>query len=344
MPSRNERIVLAILIAVFIALAWWTGSPSVERYGYSPDPDGARAFSATLPTPTFAAAAPDLVRDAKPRDVFLWRAMDAAHRARYGRQFQCSNQGQVGSCVAHGAAHAVYASQSVAWSARERDEPPYLAHQGSIYGGSRVEARGKPGDGASPYGGYGDGSTGYHAAKWLREWGVIDKRQYPSVDCTLSGMDIEREWGAYGNGGKGDKGRLDLEAKKTPCLYVAQVKTWDELVAAITNGHAVTVASNQGFTRSLDAQCFASPSGVWMHQMAIIGIRIDRPGAAIINSWGSYITYKGPRYPHDLPDGVFWADRRVVEGMLSQGDSWAISDVKFKFRDINHNDWLGGEK
>lgn len=343
MPSSTRRILAAALLLGGL-LALWVHSrpqPTVEAYGYNPDADGAAAFAASLPSPTFAQAAPDAMQKATPKDTFLWRAMEQAHQARYGKPFRCSNQADVGSCVAHGAAHAVYCSQAIAWAQGERDEPPLLAHQGAIYGGSRVEARGKPGDGARPYGGYSDGSTGYHGAKWLREWGVIDKRQYPSVDCTISNPDIEREWGAYGCGGRDDGGKLDAEAKKTPCLYVTQVRTWDELVAAITSGHPVTLASNQGFTRTLDAQSFAAPSGVWMHQMCAVGLRVDRPGVAIINSWGSYLNYTAARVPADLPDGVFWADKRVIEGMLAQGDCWAISEVAFKYRDINHLDWMG---
>lgn len=81
---------------------------------------------------------------AEPQDTFLWRAMDAAHRARYGSPFKVSNQGSVGSCVAHGAAHALYASEAVAWSIGERSEPPMWASQASLYGGSRVEIRGSP--------------------------------------------------------------------------------------------------------------------------------------------------------------------------------------------------------
>lgn len=340
MPSHARRwIVAAVLLAATAVLLSQRGR-NIERFGYSPDPEGARVFASSLPKPTFAAAAPDVMRQATPKDVYLWRAMDSAHRARYGKPFTCSNQKDVGSCVSHGAAHAVYASECVAWANGEREEIPFLAHQGAIYGGSRVEARGKPGDGARPYGGYSDGSTGYHAAKWLREWGVIYKRQYPSRDCTESSPDIEREMGAYGCGGQGDQGRLDAEAKKVPCLHVAQVKTWDELVAAITSGHPVTIASNQGFSKTLDAQSFDRPSGTWMHQMCLIGLRVDRPGAACINSWGSYLRYTAPRYPHDLPDGVFWIDRPVVERILAQGDSWAISEVAFKYRDINHTEWM----
>lgn len=339
--SSRARFAIAGVILLLVAAFVATRPDPVERYGYSPDPEGLRVFAASLPKPTFAAAAPEVMEQATPRDVYLWRAMDAAHRARYGTPWKCSNQLDVGSCVAHGAAHAVYASECVAWASGERDEIPFLAHQGAIYGGSRVEARGKPGDGSRPYGGYSDGSTGYHAAKWLREWGVIHKRAYPSRDCTESNPDIEREMGAYGCGGQGDQGRLDAEAKKTPCLHVAQVKTWEELVAAITSGHPVTIASNQGFSKTLDKDSFAAPSAVWLHQMMVAGIRTDRPGAAIVNSWGDYLKYTAPRYPHDLPDGVFWVDRAVMERILAQGDSWAVSEVAFGYRDINHSDWLG---
>jgi len=340
MRYRSDLAAVAAAILLAIALAMTFRPMAVERYGYSPNPEGAREFAASLPTPTFSQAAPDCMAKAAPEDTFLWRAMDAAHRSRYGEPFRVSHQ-RIGSCVAHGAAHAVFCSEAVAWSQGERDEPPLLVHQGALYGGSRVEARGKPGDGARPYGGYSDGSTGYHGAKWLREWGVIYKRPYPSVDCTVSDGEIEKAWGAFGCGGEGDDGRLDAEAAKTPCQYVAQVRNWDELVAAITSGHPVTLASSQGFSKTLDKDSFAAARGVWMHQMVCVGLRFDREGAAIMNSWGDYLAYTAERWPEDLPDGVFWADRSVVERMLSQGDCWAISEVAFKYRDINHNDWLG---
>lgn len=338
-----DKAFIALLLAL-AAAALLVRPATVQRYGYQPDPEGARQFAQSLPKPTFSQAAPDAMTLAKRQDTFLWRPMNSAHIARYGVPFKASNQLDVGSCVSHGAAHAVYASEAVAWAVGEREEPPHLVHQGAIYGGSRVEARGKPGDGKQPYGGYMDGSTGYHAAKWLREWGVVYKKQYPSVDCTVSNPTIEKAWGAFGCGGQDDGGRLDAEAEKKPCEYVTQIKTWDELVAAITSGHAVTIASSQGFLKRLDAQSFDTPAGVWMHQMAVIGVRFDREGAAVINSWGNYLQYTAPRWPEDLPDGVFWVDRRVMERILAQGDSWAISEVAFKWRDIDHLRWLGVNK
>jgi hypothetical protein len=57
--------------------------------------------------------------------------------------------------------------------------------------------------------------------------------------------------------------------------------------------------------------------------MLIGGVRYDRPGACILQSWGP----ETPSGPTDLdqPHFSFWADRKVVEKILSQGDSWALS-------------------
>ena len=335
MRFNKETIAACCLMALVFLLAYVSEDDALPiNYGYTPDPSGAREFAATLPSPTFAQAAPDAMEKVKPEDTFLWRAMDAAHRARYGTPFKVSHQGSVGSCVAHGAAHAIFASESIAWSLGERSDPPEWASQASIYGGSRVEIRGKTENRG------GDGSTGYHAAKWLNEYGVIYQRPYPSVDCTDSSPSRCREWGRYGNGGKGNT-ELDETAKKTPARYVTRISNWDELVAAICTGNAVTIASNQGFTKTAK-DSWLRPSGMWMHQMMICGIKVtDRQGACIMNSWGeNWIKYEGEIYPPDLPKGCFWADRSVIERILSQGDSWAISEIAFKYRDIHHNNWL----
>jgi hypothetical protein len=337
----NEAIVYAVaaLLGAMLLLTIEESSNrrvmEVLQYGYEPDPQGAAAFAESLPNPTFSQAAPDAMEKAEPQDTFLWRAMDAAHRARYGSPFKVSNQGSVGSCVAHGAAHALYASESVAWSIGERSEPPMWASQASIYGGSRCEIRSKQENRG------GDGSTGYHAAKWLKEYGVIYAKPYPSVDCTDNSPSRCKDWGRYGNGGKGNT-KLDQTAKETPARYVTKVSNWDELVAAICTGNAVTIASSQGFSKACDEDSFLSPRGTWMHQMALVGIKVTgRQGACVMNSWGGeWLTYPDVRWPEDLPDGCFWADRKVIERILSQQDSWAISEVAFKYRDIHHNNWL----
>jgi hypothetical protein len=103
----------------------------------------------------------------------------------------------------------------------------------------------------------------------------------------------------------------------------ALVSTWDELVAAMKNGYPVTICSNQGFTLKRDQDGFCSARGSWGHCMLIGGVRFDRPGACILQSWGPNVP-EGPR-ALDQPTFSFWAERSVVERILSQGDSWALS-------------------
>jgi hypothetical protein len=172
---------------------------------------------------------------------------------------------------------------------------------------------------------------------------VLDLRQYDK--------DREKNWGAFGNGGE-DKAFslwLDRKAAETPCKHVVNVRTWGELVAAITSGYPVTIASNQGFTKTRDADGFCDARGTWMHQMMVAGVRFEktgagggRDGALIVNSWGDYVD--GGKYPADQPDGTFWADRPTMERILGQGDSWAIAEVAFEWRDIRHDNWLGIEQ
>ena len=52
----------------------------------------------------------------------------------------------------------------------------------------------------------------------------------------------------------------------------------------------------------------------------------ERPGACIFQSWGNSMP-SGP-LALDQPPNSFWADRRVVESMLSMQDSWALSSFE----------------
>ena len=54
-------------------------------------------------------------------------------------------------------------------------------------------------------------------------------------------------------------------------------------------------------------QRFCEASGTWGHCMLLAGVRFDRPGACIIQSWGPDV----PDGPTDLgqPDFSFWADK-----------------------------------
>lgn len=353
LPDKHPaRLALALLLVVLAGAAWLASqrpSAAPEDFGYRPDPEGVKGFLDELgPERYFAQAAPDAVAKAREIDVFLYRQMDRAHRARYGKPFVVGRQG-IGDCVSWGAMHAVFCAEAVDWDLGKRSEPPLLPATEAIYGGARVEARGKPGDGINPVGGYSDGATGWGAAKFLKDWGVVYRQAYESADLREYSADRAKEYGAFGCGGRGDRGRLDAIARKTPCRHVVAVRTWDELVGAIESGFPVTIASSVGFNSTRDSDGFCVADRTWMHQMCVIGIRFaknapagstrPRDGALILNSWGpNYVG--GPKYPADQPDGSFWCDRPSIERILAQGDSYAIGESKFEFRDLDNGGWL----
>lgn len=356
--SRAETNAVRLFVTLFLLAlgvgAWVYSRPAAPAvgnagFGWTPDPEGVRRFLDELGDKRFFAdAAPEAMDKAQRVDTFLYRAMAKAHQARYGKPWVCEKQG-IGDCVAWGAMHAVWCSEAISWDLGLIAEPPLIPSTEAIYGGSRVEARNKP-EGS---GGWSDGSYGGAAARWLRDWGVVYRQPFHDLgyDLTTYSADRAKQWGNYGNGGQGDKGRLDTVAKKHPARHVVAVRTWDELVAAITAGFPVTIASNQGFASRTDESGVLEARGTWMHQMCIVGIRFaDKapPGvkavdaALVLNSWGTkWISYAG-KYPADQPDGSFWATRPVVERILRQDDSYAIGDIKtgFKWRDIHHGNWL----
>jgi hypothetical protein len=352
--SQDDRwsvgtVTFFIVMAIIGALVQQATTKVVNRvegqFGYVPDPEGTRAFLATLGDEKFfAQAGAEAMQEAKGVDVFLYRQLDAAHRARYGKPFVVGRQ-QIGDCVSWGAMHAVAVSEAVSWSLGKLPEPPLMPATEALYGGARVEAMRKPGDGLQPYGGWNDGATGFGAAKFLREFGVVYRQKYPTADLTEYSGERAKQWGAYGCGGQNDAGRMDAEAKKHPLRHVVAVRLWSELAAALESGYPVTLASSQGFTSTRNKDGICEASGTWMHQMCAIGIRHKKNGSPddlclILNSWGP--TYCGPKenkFPSDQPDGSFWARRHVVEGMLE--DAWAIGDTDgFKYRDLDHGKWL----
>jgi hypothetical protein len=343
-PKHPWRLVAAAALVVWLALSFWWAAGEVRQpailTGYVPDPEGVARFLEELPEPYFAQAGADAMRQAVPVDTFLYRQMDKAHRARYGTPFVVGRQG-IGDCVSWGAMHAVYCAEAVDWATGKLAEPPKMPASEAIYGGARVEARGRDGSGRSPVGGWSDGATGWGAARWLRDWGVVYREDVLGHDLRTYDKNRAKSWGAYGCGGQGDDGKLDARAKRHPCRHVVAVKTWDELVAAVTSGYPVTIASSVGFNSgNRDADGFCAAAGTWMHQMCVIGVRFgNRTGALICNSWGAYVG--GGKFPPDQPDGTFWAEKSALQRILAQGDSYAIGSVDgFAYRQIDNGDWF----
>lgn len=304
---------------------------AAPAFGYLPDPEGAESFVATLPRPTLASAGPDL--KAADRDVFLYEALLACSPG-----WRRGSQGNVGSCVGWGASLAVdvLAACDIVW----RKEPEaWLGRtiEASVYGFSRVEARGQRSNNG------GDGSTGFHAAKSVRDLGCL----HYGVDyggVVIAETDKQQRDREWGRDGVPDK--LEPFAKERRCSETTLATSFAEAAAAISNGYPVVPCSGVGFSMARDADGFCRAGGVWWHCMCFIGVRFGkRPGLLCANSWGDSNTV-GKHYPDDMPEAVrncsFWVDAEVCDRMLSGRDSYVYAGYNgFKPTQMP-DDWLKG--
>lgn len=305
------------------------------KFGYTPKPAESRAFVQSLAKPLLAQAGPEVLEKAQDdKPVLLYRALNEAYaHFNGGAEWRVGKQG-IGDCVSWGWAHGADIHLAVLWKNGETGQWQQAATE-SIYGGSRVEARGVT------RGGYSDGSYGAAAAKWVKQWGIIFRQPYDTIDLSKYSSSLAKQWGNFGNGGENDGGKLDEIAKKHPIKGVVLIRNFKEAAAAIQSGYPVPVCSGQGFASTRDKDGFCRPSGRWAHCMCFVGVRFgDRPGLLCLNSWGTNWV-GGPKWPDDQPDGSFWVDARTVDSMLSGEDSFAVSGYEgFPYRDLKHGDWV----
>jgi hypothetical protein len=276
-----------------LALCGWRDVP--ERH------EVAAAF------PTFAQAAPQLVAAPAPgTDILLYRAWNDALGVYvpYPRQ-------EIGDCVSFGHAHGndlllcvEAALQGLKFKLEEIETDTE-----ALYGMARE---------AGNMLGWQDGCYGSAAVKAMTTMGVVPR----SVVGPYSGKRA-KDWGY-----KGAPADVKEKAARWKLGNAALVKTWDELVAAMSNGYPVTICTGMGFTMHRDEHGFCTPSGRWGHCMLLCGVRFgSRPGACVFQSWGPNV----PSGPLDLdqPDNSFWVDRAPLERILGEKDSWALSKSPF---------------
>lgn len=276
-------------LSSYRAYCGWRGIDAVQK-------SCANEFSA------FYQAAPQLFGAATPSEpVLLYKAWCDVLG-----QFPAYPAQQIGDCVSFGHAHGNDLLQCIEIglglpAAYQETDTEF------IYGASR-EVAGILGSG--------DGSYGAAAVKAMMTIGMVS-REMLGPDGSYSG-ERAREWGATG-----PPAPVQSEAAPFKLGNAALVSTWDDLVAAITNGYPVTICCDQGFELTRDQDGFCAVSGTWGHCMVIAGVRFDRPGACILQSWGPDV----PQGPTALgqPDWSFWADQDVIAAILSEGDSWALS-------------------
>lgn len=126
--------------------------------------------------------------------------------------------------------------------------PPYYYHT------SRMKA----GNGQIPPNE--DGSLGSWLAESAQEWGTL----FSSSDGVppYSGQ-IAKKWGGTRDIGSG----FYQIGKDHLVRSVAQIRSWDDLVAAIVNGYPCTTASNVGYSMEPGSDGFHAQTDNWGHQL-----------------------------------------------------------------------------
>lgn len=306
-----------------------SSNESNPSFGWLNDPDAvAESHGRTAPllfgkTPAGQVALGDTIPD-----TFLWQAVrQAANRS--DPWYPNVDQREVGCCVGCGWKHAADVCQAVQVVTHGGEFKPVSAEV--IYGLSRVEVgRGRI---------RGDGSIGAWAREAVRDFGVAPMQYYPSADLTRFDPQRARRFGE-----SGVPREIEMAAKEHPVKATALVTSWSEVQRSIAQGYPVAVCSNQGFADPdsspghRDSEGFCKPRGTWPHCLAIIGIRGgSRPGAFLLNSWGD-AAHLGPTWPADAPKAGFWADARIIDAMVAQGDSYSLADLAgFPKREL---DWF----
>ncbi|MGE4195991.1 MAG: hypothetical protein AB7G11_02560 [Phycisphaerales bacterium] len=254
----------------------------------------------SLRYPVFAQAAPYLM--GTDQDVFLYRAWKdvIGNYPNYKAQ-------TIGDCVSQGAGHAIDLLQCVEIAIGREAECYKELSTEAIYGLSR-EIAGMLGD-------WQDGCFGSAAAKAYTDHGVVPREIVGEYDGKRA-----KNWGYHGV-----PAEIRAECAKHKGRAASKVATCEEADAALGNGYPITVASNQGFTMTRNADGVCRPQGQWMHQMASVARR-KRAGKRqylIIQSWGPNVP-DGP-LTDDQPDFSFWIDDATFARMLAQQDSFAFS-------------------
>lgn len=327
--AANISIAIATLsaLAVVAGIAIWNAAPervtdaNVANYcGWAGQEEAAQAWSEIGDEfPKFQ------IRSAAPTEKKTLKLWDAAKKV-LGHHIPTRRQ-EVGDCVSHGAANAIdylacvtIASEGGGGYKFRAAFPPYL------YGISRVQV----GGGRLR----GDGSLGIWAAKGAQRFGV-----YPSDadGCPEYSGSIARKWG-----NRPGPPEATIEFSRAHLVKtVALVTTADEAAEALSNGYPVTVASDQGFRMEGErrgGKLWGIARGTWMHQMCFIAYDAGDDSFYLLNSWGPE-AHGAP--VDDAPPGGFWVEKRTVQRMLSQGDSFAWS--QFDGFPSQHLDFVIGQ-
>lgn len=223
---------------------------------------------------------------------------------------------EIGCCVAFGAKNACEYVQffPIANGAREkwtRVFPPYLYGCGRVFVGKNQL-------------GWQDGSIGAWQAQAVKEYGTIP---IDTPNCPAYSGRVSKKWG-YTPGPPQEFVKVGREHLVKSAAFV---QTWGDVVAAVTNGYPVTIASNVGFDMTPRSDGFHHYSTHWGHMMCIIGVDDDPgdPYACVLNSWGDvHGQVKDFKAGEIWPKGTLRVRKKDVLAILAEKDSFAYSALQ----------------
>lgn len=303
-----------------------TESDYLSLCGWKDDPPARETEMKLMAHPFFADAAPNLAGAAAPVDVLFWEIEEKIFGSIL--QTQLLNTAQaIGDCVSWGESQTVQDTVLVNlmesggnpsdWKGEVATEP--------IYGGSRYEIGGWHND-------YSDGSIGLYAARWTKEYGILLRMKYGSIDLTTYSGQRAKEYGA-----KGCPDELEPIAREHPITDYTLCKSYENVRDALCNLKPVANASNAGYEMKRRPQGICKRTGSWAHEMMFRGhcvIKGNQPMVVQKNSWGDYLGDTNNRVTLEsgreivLPKGHFLVYPEDVTYVAKQGDTTAKAGVK----------------
>lgn len=222
---------------------------------------------------------------------------------------------EIGDCVSFGAKNAceyLMATEKLMKGDREAFNPVFPPY---LYGTGRVLIGGGQLDGD-------DGSLGSWMADAVIKYGVL-RANFKDVPA-YSGK-VASKWGDR----PGPAKQFIEEGTHHPVKSAALIKSWDDLVTAISNGYPCTTASDVGYSMTPSSDGFHRQNDNWGHQMCFIGVDDNDkdPYTIILNSWAdSHGRLKDFDTGVDLPIGVLRVRRKDAEKHIRAGETFAFSN------------------
>lgn len=322
--SRREALILSggLLLGTTPVFA---GAGRPRDFGWIPDPEIRAEWLRKQDRPYFADHAAEIAGSGRGQQALLVPYLEKASGQKYFPSIQ-----DIGDCTSHAMAMGVNILTGVQivmhgrperWVAPAATEPIHAGARVEI-GGSKIKSRR-------------DGACVSWAGDWVQQYGVLLRQKYGDIDLTTYNPSLARQWGSRY---VGVPDSLEAIAKEHPVKTIKVTTSWSEARDLIFNGYPVVIGSTIGFNSKSDSDGFLSPGPTWWHALLLAGIddKSKRPGGLILNWWAPSWT-SGPKHKLGTPTSAFWADADVIDNMLSQGDSIALSNyVGYKRQPLNY--------